>query len=422
MSDLDFAVDVAVPVEITDRKAQAADALGLDASRIGTVRIETEALRRNGLLVSVEVKGISMFTRQAEWYEMGVPLDDIRAGRFTRGRKYLFPDSIVRQFASIEVSARSLLDKLSYDVSAFRPYRFIPVSAYASFRSAWDRLADRFATLRSYALSRYDDYLAEFESDFALVAEASWRSLNAQGYYVAVIGGRPYENLDAYKDELIRRAMLKFPTREQIANNLRIDYRTALLWGSSDDAAAELLRERARNEAEVQKANLDAARAAEYEAQEKLDHTLRMDRLEQQEKELKVEAMLAAEAAHIRGQLAEIASPYDEVFVELRRRIGESVVEIRDSVNKSGFVRGKVAERGRGLLEFFDLMATQDDTLLRAKLLQLKAALDKPAGGSDAVVNRSTNEVLAALNDISSLVADTADGLAAGPSRFSMID
>lgn len=423
MTDTDFALTaVEMPVEITDRKAQAAEALGLEAERIGVVRLETSALRRNGLLVSVMVQGISMFTRQAEWYEMGVPLDDIRAGRFTRGRKFLFPEDIVKQFGSIEVSARTLLDKLSYDVSAFRPYRFIPVTAYAEFRSAWDRLADRFEVLRNYILAHYDEYLEQFEEDFSLVADASWRSLNAQGYQVAVIAGRPYDNLESYRNELIRRAMSKMPSREQIQYNLRIDYRTALLWGSSDDAAAEAIRARALAEAEVQKANLAAARSAEHEAEEKLAHTLRMDRLEQQEKELKVEAMMAAEAEHIRGQLSQIASPYDEVFAELRRRIGQSVVEIRDSVNKSGFVRGKVAERGRGLLEFFDLMCTHDDAELRNKLVGLKAALDKPAGGSDAAVNRSTSEVLQALNDISGLVDATADALASGPSRFSMID
>ena len=39
-----------------------------------------------------------------------------------------------------------------------------------------------------------------------------------------------------------------------------------------------------------------------------------------------------------------------------------------ESIKKYGTVRGKVAERGRGLIELFDLLAVQDYYELRGRL------------------------------------------------------
>ena len=89
-----------------------------------------------------------------------------------------------------------------------------------------------------------------------------------------------------------------------------------------------------------------------------------------------------------------------------------------ESIQKNGYVRGKVAEKGRGLIELFDLLAIHDDGELRSALVNLKGLLG-PASKDDP---RDTEAIKAVLNKI----ADMADGevqrLTSGPTKFSIVD
>ena len=130
-----------------------------------------------------------------------------------------------------------------------------------------------------------------------------------------------------------------------------------------------------------------------------------------------------AEAEHAREQLKQITSPFAEVFISLRNQIGQDAEEMVKSIQRNGFVRGKVAERGRGLIELYEMMSVQDDAELRARLVQLKNAIGAvgEARGKDAP-ERSTAEVVSALESIKELAHAAARDLAAGPSRFTFAE
>jgi hypothetical protein len=133
--------------------------------------------------------------------------------------------------------------------------------------------------------------------------------------------------------------------------------------------------------------------------------------------------MRQAEAEHARNQLQQIAAPFQEVFQALRSQIARDAKEMLDSIKKNGSVRGKVAERGRGLIELFDLMAVQNDHELRSRLQALKDAIGPI--GSERTENdpeRDTNQVVMHLQEIAELEHQAVIDLMAGPSRFGMIE
>jgi hypothetical protein len=111
------------------------------------------------------------------------------------------------------------------------------------------------------------------------------------------------------------------------------------------------------------------------------------------EKEAKIEAMWKAEIEHARAQLGEIVSPFEEVFRNLRNRFADDAAEMLESIQKNGFVRGKVAEKGRGLVELFDMWAVHNDVELRAKLIDLKKAIGPSVKDRADASERSTEEV-----------------------------
>lgn len=90
------------------------------------------------------------------------------------------------------------------------------------------------------------------------------------------------------------------------------------------------------------------------------------------------------------------------------------------SIQKNGYVRGKVAEKGRGLLELSQLMAVHDDYELRDRLVALRQAIgpvgdDRPANSPD----RSAAEISAILQQIDSLAQTADQDLIDGHSRLS---
>jgi hypothetical protein len=94
-----------------------------------------------------------------------------------------------------------------------------------------------------------------------------------------------------------------------------------------------------------------------------------------------------------------------------------------ESIKKNGTVRGKVAERGRGLIELFDLLAVQNDYELRSHLDALKTAIG-PIGSerTENDAERDTDAVRRHLEEIMELEHQTAKDLMSGPSRFGMIE
>jgi hypothetical protein len=148
-----------------------------------------------------------------------------------------------------------------------------------------------------------------------------------------------------------------------------------------------------------------------------------MDRLVEDEKRIQIDAMHQAEAEHARQRLQEMASPFEAVFTALRKRIAADARAMLESIRKNTYVRGKVAEKGQALLEFYKLMAVHDDYELRNLLVTLKKEIgpigdERPTGSPERDVQEITN----LLAQIDQLAHTAAQDLTRGPSRFSLVE
>ena len=414
---------------ILDRKQEVSQKIGVAPDQIRSVSWELETLRKQGILIDLNVSGIGMFSVAAKWDEIGIQAnsDDPRLERLRPGQKYVLPvKEHVEELKSIQTLMRNTLDKMTYKVTGFYPYRWLPFTADERFTSRWADLKDRFGRAKAKIMDEIDGYTDLIANQAAQEAEQSWKSIKGQGYDWIIIDGKPYDH-DGYVDYQVQRDTARIPSIEKIEAELQADYIVALVYTPQDIEAENLAVQQIRLQAEVER---EQAKAAKHEAylqdrliQEQYDHTRRMNQIEQSERELKIDAMLRAEAEHARTQLKSVASPFEEVFTALRRQLANDAAEILASIQKNGFLRGKVAERGRGLVELFDLMAVQDDKELREKLVALRNAIGSV--GDERAKNtpeRSTAEVTTILEQIQELEHQAVTDLLTGPSRFSNIE
>lgn len=429
---METALDLTTKIDAPDLKEQVSKRTGIEKSRFKTVQMQLDTLRKQGLLIDLNISGTSMFNKSASFAEMGISEegDDMRASRLAHATKFLIPDEQIKRLRSIEARMRQALDRLSYDVTGFRPFRWLPLTAYDAFVEKFLSLQAELEAVKQDILSHYDEYVDRLAKDFTKVSEASWKSITAQGYQWVILEvnkKRIPHDRDMFIDYIVTRALAKMPSKTFIEVNLMADYVPALLESEQDLAADKAKAQVIRAQAEAVQAEINADKEVEYQkaaaAQAEYQHKKNMMDLEEQEKMSKFAAIVKAEAEHARQQMALMKSPYEQVFTTLRDHMSQSCLEIRDSIKSSGFVRGKVAERGKGLLEYFQLMAIHDDKELLKQLQELDKLIgdvgqDRPKGAPD----RNTDKIIEALTDIVDLADSAKDDLVSGPSRFDFVE
>jgi hypothetical protein len=397
--------------------------------KVARVRFELDYLRRNGLLVDINIGGTGMFTRGASFLELGVGADgdDERQKRYTPGSKFLIDKVYVDKLRSVEVRMRQLIEKCAMDVQGFRPYRWLPWTGYEAFKAKWESLREEFEQVKLEILAVYDAQMDNLSYEFAAGARQTWKQV-AQGGYTALIindrgkAGRAFTNQDAFVDWVVQMAQAAMPTPEKIQAELTADYKVGLIATEYDEQIDMAQAQKARDE---QRAAKQAAYMQESILQEQYNHQARMIAMAEQEKsqeieerEMKLAAMRAAELEHAKAQIAGLKSPFEEVFIALRQQIADDCQEILASMQKNGYVRGKVAERARGLVELYDLMAAHNDKELRAKLVELRSQIGP--GGQDTPA-RDTAAITGTLEQIMGLAHVQAEDLAA-VSRASFLE
>lgn len=393
-----------------DQMQTAVEITGLQESKISSVAFELDYLRKNGLLVDINVTGVGMFTRSASFGEIGIAADDDKVKRYTPGSKFLIPQAMVARLRSVEVRMRQLHVKFCTDVGGFRPYRWLPHTGYYQFRSRFDELKAEFYAIKHEIIENWDGYRDLLASELAAGAHHTWQAIEGQGYGAIIMNGRGYAYESSFTDAVVESALAQLPSQGKIELTLHADYKVGVIFSEFDfDAAREI------SQAEADKAKAEA-KAASLQADMLLEaHRKQLwdNQIEQSKKEVELEAMMAAEIEHAKAQLSLMRSPFEDVFINLRCSIADACDEIAASIAKNGFVRGKVAERARGLLDFYDVMAAHNDKELRAKLVELRNQIG--AIGDERTKEtptRSPEAVAAKLAEIIELANIEADDLA----------
>ena len=351
-------------------REQHAERLGIPADRVALVRFDLDVLLQLGILVDLDVRGISRFTARASWEELGIPEAAIRRARFTRGVKALVPKDYIAAFRSIEVRARRLLDDLSFDVMGFRPYRYVPYTAYSKWREGHERLVQEWEALKAGLLFHYRfQVVPALEEDFREVAVEAAQAL----------GMKDGEGKEAFVATIVKRARAAMPSFQDIVEGLVLEYSTAVLVSPAaierDLAERDEIR-RARRLIEEQ-AQLEEARIrAERQRVE----------AESRERERLLVEMRQAELAHYRQQLEQMASPIAEVFHRLRAQMFEDAQAVLATMERNeGRLIGPAVRKARGMIESFRLLNALDDQKLEGLLTRMEAHLEAPERDAGAV-------------------------------------
>ena len=93
------------------------------------------------------------------------------------------------------------------------------------------------------------------------------------------------------------------------------------------------------------------------------------------------------------------------------------------SIKKNGYIRGKIATQGGGLLDLYNLLAAHNDHELKNLLVDLKSEIG-PVGDARTKdsPDRDPEKIVELLSEINDLAHKAAEDLTEGPSRFSFAE
>jgi len=388
---------------IEDRKKNVALAAGIDLEKVHRVRLDINKMLEAGLLVDVDLHGFSCLRAGVSWEELGINIEDDRRSRMSTGTKYLAPVKYVKKLTSLEVRFRQCLDRYSSDVMIFRPWRWLPFSAYDEWVADWKTLIKELEILKAEIVANYDNIQDENRRYFEQVARRAWKAYQLP-YEGKAAGGRAFEDYQAFEDHIIDSALAKTPRIEFIKEGIYPDYKTG--YAITPPEVFALYAEEEKVQAEASAADANARLAWDAEREKDLALT---------EKQIfmkaKAAAVSQAELEHARAQLASMTSPLQEVLLQFRTKIYESVVGAAKSIQSNGHLRGKTAEMLAGMKGLYETLASvTEDTDLETALASLQNALDKaPADGKNKY---DIGAVESALTSLTSLTQSAADDLA----------
>jgi len=217
-----------------DRRAQAAEILETDQDKIGAIRFEMRKLRQLGVLVDIDVRGFSMFSRAASFAEWGIADADLRHSRLKGGVKLLVPELYVKRLRSLEQRFRQLLERYSLDIEGFRPFRWVSYKSYPEFKDGWNELQEELAGLKREILKNYPRFVDALAEEFSTIADKAWKSIKAQKYDSIEIKGREFRRLDDFREYVVSQAVGVMPAKSRIEAELFVDYRVSLLENDAD--------------------------------------------------------------------------------------------------------------------------------------------------------------------------------------------
>ena len=387
---------------VAERRQQVAAVTGTD--ELIAVRMEIGKLLETGLLIDLDLHGFSMLSTSVSWEELGMSPEDERRQRTTRGRKALVPKEY-DNLASIETRLRTTLDSFSFSVSGFRPWRWLPFSAYQAWRERHDAIVAELEERKCEIIAHLAELVDANVAYFREVARRAWRSYHtpSDASVIKTPSGRFFAGYDAFESFIVDSALAEMPTADQIRHGIFVEYHTGYLL--TDAEGAEIRARTVAAQAEESKAAAEAQRAWQaVEAEARAARQLEREReIELTQREMQARAVRQAEYEHARQQLSGIVSPIGEVVEQFRGQIFESVTKAAESIQTLGYVHGKTAEKLTSLRGLYDMIAgVTNDTELEEALDALQAAMQAPGAGEARYNLIAVENAIGAVADITS--------------------
>jgi hypothetical protein len=369
------------------------DLIGIEAKDIGQVTVNLEALREQGILVSVSVKGTSMFTRRSTRAELGMASDDIRVSHLTAGVSWTIRPELAKAWRSLEGRVRHNLERITYDVTGFRPKRYLPFRAWDQWLEAHEELVSEGYGLTLEILRDRQTTIDETRERFEAVAQRAWAALMSQHQHawdygdlldepVVLPDGSEYHSFAEFLPDVVNTALRAIPSEDEIREGLSISYEVSLITMMSEikEELATLAEQRARvatanaeeSEARRKEQRIRDLKASAQRANEQWEQEqARIAKAEANAEIARINAQTRIIEENIRQQLGQIVNPYQEMFEQLRDQIAIDAHAILRSLNDHGVVKGPTGKRARNLVETFRLLNVAADTELEELITQL---------------------------------------------------
>lgn len=357
------------------------------------IKIELDILRKEGFLVEISVEGTSMFQVSVDWGELGVPKNDLRKSRFTTARKYLLPagdkKAVFNRLKSIETGMRNYFDRYSSDVVGFRPYRWLHHRKFETWYAKWKEQYADFLAIKQEIIDNRDAYIADLAQYFRQIGEIAWESqmqYSVDG--IAILHGLPYADRESFLNAIGQVAFDVFPTVEDIQDKLIANWSPAIVYGEADVENDRLEAERLHNARVLENAETQHQLVILNEEER---HQAALDRAAEQERWEHVRAMRDIVAEKAQEELAKMRSPLDALINEMLESLEEDVEGILESLKANNGLKAQVANKGKTLLQTYELFGSMGNQQLLDRLSELKKAIESNPPTQDKV--RKENRV-----------------------------
>lgn len=305
-----------------------------------SIRMDLKRLREVGIFIRVKVDGVTKLSTSTTWDEFGIPKTDMRSQRLRKGRKTLVSQEFADQAHCLAVRVRQNLELFSYALSGFMPYRWIPVTAYATWRTRHMALEEAMRVL-----AQNYDYTAEIQQ-----LTDAMRQIGYEAVISMRARGEGPSDQDVFIAHLVEKAVRELPTYETMQSLLTVSYESAFLEDTADLRSRELALETASLDQE----RIRAERAA-------------------------VEEMHRLELERARTQIQSMASPWEEMLKGFEERIASDVVHAMETIQRQGYVPGKTATMLKGLREMYQVMSVAKNHDVEQALDRIEQSLNVPA-------------------------------------------
>lgn len=364
-------------------KSATARLADISPEKVQTIRMNLRRLREQGALVAIHCYRLNI-ERPATNAERGIPDDDMRAARITKGRVKVLPAKLCGEFLTLRETARSRLDDpfTSFNITGFKPWRYIPVRRFAKWLEGQTELETEWARVKEECIKALPAFRREEEKRCEEVAHRSWMALWAnaskKAKEVIAVDGKQYSrNMeDVFTARLVEHAVASIPTPSQI-RAFELSWEVAAI--ESTSSVAREIADEAKAEAETAEAR---ARTAEADAE--------------------VSQMRAVVADRLREQLKALPDPGVEMIAQLRGAVGDTARAVRTSLQEKGRFYKGTSNAVQALTEKFDAVNPGDDEL-EELIAQLRASMYRSSEGYNYTAIRGSLEAIEALCAIKTL-------------------
>lgn len=382
-----------------------AAAMGVSPDEITTGNPAWVKLMKEGVVASITLRRWRATTR-LHFDDLGLPMKQREREAFGAimelGDKYLLPQEIIKELASIDAAARTNLKRYGYDTYWGV---FIPVTAFAEWLEKDQQYEARYMAVRDNIVENWDKHLATLLNDYAAQARTAWRTLRQLDKSKMTLA--EYDKEDLFVDRFIARVTALLPTPEYVGASFSYERQLryiplpdllakeeadAKVYRAEAQAAIELneqIKAAARSQAEVARreanAKIGAVREAEALESARLakEHNLKLAALENEADAVAMrKAMLLEMNSHIVEQARKekeqlISSFLADTVAALRETVYEAVTDVAATLQNSNYVHPRSVKQLQNLLERVGQLNFTGDAEIAAIIAPVKELLQQ---------------------------------------------